>query len=143
MTAFTPATGALGGLLIGLGASLLMLTNGKICGISGILSNAFSSQGFERRWRILFILGLCLGGLIAFYGLNYSFTLRSDLAPVRSIAAGLFVGIGTALGNGCTSGHGVCGIARLSPRSICATVAFMASGILTVWVLRHLIGVQA
>ena len=137
-TEFTPLPALLGGALIGLAATLLYAGIGRIAGISGILGNAFE-QAVERGWRVAFLLGL-IGGAGAWFTF-------SD-APVRQgfplpwlLAAGLLVGFGTRLGNGCTSGHGICGLARLSRRSLVAVLAFMASGIATVYLLRHVLAV--
>lgn len=138
-TEFTPVAALAGGVLIGLAATLLMLLNGRIAGISGILGGAFSARRGDLGWRIAFIAGLVaapLVGLLAGYGLP-----RIDLPPWTVIVvAGLLTGFGTRLGSGCTSGHGVCGIARLSPRSIMATCLFIVAGFATVFVVRHVIG---
>jgi hypothetical protein len=138
---FTPISALIGGLLIGAAAALLWLALGRIAGISGILGRALQgSAGAERLWRILFLIGLPAGAALA---------VLLGLAPVPSapptqlglaVAGGLLVGFGTRLGSGCTSGHGICGLARLSPRSLAATVVFMAAGMAAVFVLRHLIG---
>lgn len=128
----------LGGLLIGVAVSILLLINGKIAGISGILGQTISINVKANSWRIAFLLGLVISPLV--YGLFYplpSFKLNSNSLTI--IAAGLLVGFGTRLGNGCTSGHGVCGIARFSIRSVVATVTFIAFGMLTVYIIRHVI----
>ncbi|WP_372863813.1 YeeE/YedE family protein [Spongiibacter sp.] len=139
-TEFTPYLSALGGVLIGSSAVLLMWSVGRIAGISGIVSGAALEHGEERNWRLLFILGLFIGAAIS-AGLSGAL---ADIRPVSStpllVAAGLLVGIGVSMGSGCTSGHGVCGISRLSLRSIVATSVFMTSGFVTVFVLRHLLG---
>ncbi len=129
-----------GGALIGLSAVLLMALNGRIAGISGIVGGLLppAAEG-DRAWRVAFVVGLVAGPLVATALLG-----RPTIgAPVPSlavlVAGGLLVGAGTALGSGCTSGHGVCGMARLSPRSIVATLTFMAAGALVVFVTRHLI----
>lgn len=125
--------GFLGGMLIGLATVLLLALNGRIAGVSGILSGAVTARDrFERSWRLLFLLGLIIGP--AFYRLFFGplvMQIQTGLATL--MAAGLLVGFGTRLGSGCTSGHGVCGIARLSPRSILATITFIISGMLTVY----------
>ena len=131
---------ALGGVLIGLASALLLLFNGRIAGVSGIAGGLFSLPGGERAWRASFIGGLVAGGLLL-----QAFLPSSMGAPVVTgsgvaIVAGLFVGFGTQLGSGCTSGHGVCGLARGSKRSLTATVTFMATGALTVFVVRHVLG---
>lgn len=139
ITEFTPLTAAIGGAMIGLAATLLMLFTGRIAGVSGILAGAFEMKGEERRWRIAFIAGLLIGGL-----LYEGVTGRGQIWITDNwgvlIGGGLLVGIGTRMGNGCTSGHGVCGLARLSPRSIAATATFMAVAFITVYVNRHVIG---
>lgn len=127
-----------GGLLIGVAVSILLLVNGKIAGISGILGQALSINIKANSWRIAFLLGLVISPLV--YGLFYPlppFKLSGNSLTI--IAAGLLVGFGTRLGNGCTSGHGVCGVARLSVRSIIATITFIAFGMLTVFFIRHVI----
>lgn len=132
---------AIGGGMIGLAAALMIIFNGRIAGVSGVLGGLIlDRQGAEAPWRALF-----LGGLIA--GAAVVMLVRPDLAQaglqtgwVGMVAAGLIVGFGTRMGSGCTSGHGVCGIGRLSQRSIVATCTFMAAGFVTVFVLRHLLG---
>ncbi len=141
MTEFTPYSAALGGALIGLSAVLLMWLNGRIAGISGILQGAAFSSGSERSWRLAFVVGLVLGGLLFVLVTGDTLLTRTGVSPFLIIAAGLLVGIGTRLGSGCTSGHGVCGISRLSLRSMSATVAFMLAGIATTGLLRHVLGV--
>ena len=137
--AFSPASGFLGGMLIGLAAVLLLLANGRIAGVSGILSGLLSRKPGDISWRATFVLGLWLGALV--YGAARGAPLNLELlaTPAVMTVAGFLVGYGTRLGSGCTSGHGVCGIARFSPRSMVATVVFMASGMLTVYVVRHLL----
>ena len=129
--------GLIGGVLIGIAASLLLLLNGRIAGVSGILSGIFgSTSGVERFWRVVFVVGLICGAAI------YSFAAGGLAIELRAsdltlIVAGLLVGFGTKLGSGCTSGHGVCGLARGSPRSLAATITYIASGALTVFVTRN------
>ena len=134
---FTPVSGFLGGLLIGLAAVLLLIANGRIAGVSGIVAGLATSVRGDTRWRAAFVLGLWLGALLywAVRGELFEVDLQTTL-PV-TIVAGLLVGFGTRMGSGCTSGHGVCGIARFSKRSTVATLAFMAAGIATVFVMRH------
>lgn len=130
--------GFAGGILIGLAAVLLLAVNGRIAGVSGILAGLLTSRsGAERSWRLLFVTGLIAGAALyrLFYG-PLPIQIQST-APVL-LAAGILVGWGTRLGSGCTSGHGVCGLARLSPRSLLATVTFMVFGVLTVYVVKHL-----
>jgi len=139
MTNFTPMSALLGGALIGLAAGLLMLALGRIAGISGIVGGLLTAASTDRPWRIAFIAGLLLGPPIAIaFGAATPGPIEAGWPLV--IAGGVLVGFGTRLGAGCTSGHGVCGIARLSPRSIVATLAFMAAGMAVVFVIRHVLG---
>ena len=140
MENFTPYSALIGGGLIGLGAAILLLCNGRIAGISGILAGLVRPSARDSGWRIAFVAGLIAGplGYQLIAGRMLSITLDAPLPAL--VAGGLLVGFGTNFGAGCTSGHGVCGIARLSPRSIVATVAFMLAGVLTVYVVRHLVG---
>ena len=137
-TDFTPLTALGGGLLIGLAAALFVLFNGRIAGISGILGGLLRPAPGERGWRIAFLFGLVAAPLV--------YTLAAPLPAMRIdagtgilIAAGLLVGVGTRYGAGCTSGHGVCGLARGSVRSLAATLAFMGAGFATVFIVRHLL----
>lgn len=139
MTEFTPLSALIGGALIGLGATLLMLFTGRIAGISGIMAGSIEMGGNERWWRIAFIVGLLAGGILFNAGGGEGRIWIGHSWPVL-VAGGLLVGFGTRMGNGCTSGHGVCGLARLSPRSIVATVTFMAVAFVTVYVTRHVVG---
>ncbi len=141
-TPFTPLEGILGGALIGLASALLLVTDGKIAGISGILSRALTlapARG-DSAWRVAFLAALPLGAalMIRASGDVHGFAITRSWPLL--LAGGLLVGFGTALGNGCTSGHGVCGIARGSRRSIAATCTFMASAVITLFVLRHVLG---
>mgnify|MGYP003425805518 FL=1 len=124
--------GLIGGMLIGLAAVLLYWFNGRIMGVSGIVSRLLSKPDQDFWWRLAFVIGLVSGGFI--YQLKYPVTIVIDASGLSLIIAGLLVGAGTVIGNGCTSGHGICGVARLSKRSIVATIVFMAAGILTVWI---------
>jgi uncharacterized membrane protein YedE/YeeE len=135
---FTPWTALAGGALIGLAASLFVVLNGRIAGISGLLG-AVLQGGEGRAEKALFLLGLLLAPLLweAFAALP---AIEFQVGWLGLLIAGLLVGLGTRYGSGCTSGHGVCGVSRLSPRSLVATVGFMASGFATVLVLRHLFG---
>ncbi len=139
-TSFTPVAGLLGGALIGLATGALLLANGKIAGISGILGRSFFPQPGDLGWRLAFLAGLPLGGYLVSWagGDPHGFAISHE--PVLLVAAGLLVGVGTQLGNGCTSGHGICGIARGSPRSILATGVFMGTALLVVFVVRHVLG---
>ena len=139
-TAFTPVTALIGGVLIGLAATLLYAGIGRIAGISGIVNNAIERRQ-ERGWRLAFLAGL-LAAAAAWFAWSGE-APRNGFPLPWLLAAGLLVGFGTRLGNGCTSGHGICGLARLSKRSLAAVVAFMASGIATVYVVRHVIGGMA
>jgi uncharacterized protein len=140
MANFTPISAAVGGALIGLSAALLMLLNGRIAGVTGIVAGVFDPRGGDRLWRMAFVFGLIAAPLSAVaLGLRMpALQLPSSLIVIA--AAGLLVGFGTRLSNGCTSGHGVCGIARLSPRSLIATGIFMAAAMIVVAVTRHVIG---
>jgi uncharacterized membrane protein YedE/YeeE len=136
MEHFTPVQALVGGLLIGTAATLTLWTSGRIAGISGILAGSLFQKGQEAIWRGFFLCGLLLGG--ATYSLfNSGLEIETEATPLMTILAGLLVGFGTRMGNGCTSGHGVCGIARFSRRSLVATITFMMVAMLTVWVIRH------
>lgn len=130
-----------GGLLIGTAAGLLMILSGRIAGVSGMAARALKLADRGPPWlqAVTFLLGLQGGALIVSLAVGVPRVGITSSVPVL-IAGGLLVGFGTRLGNGCTSGHGVCGLARLSPRSIAATAAFMLAGVATVFVLRHLLG---
>lgn len=137
-TAFTPWSATAGGLLIGLAAALFVLLNGRIAGISGVLGGLLRPVRGDLAWRLAFLGGLVLSPLL--YALAAApVHSRIDAGPGTLILAGLLVGIGTRYGSGCTSGHGVCGLSRLSPRSLVATLSFMGAGFVTVFVLRHLL----
>ncbi len=140
-THFTPWASLAGGLLLGLASSLFILLNGRILGVSGILGGLLSPRAGDALWRMAFLLGLFAAPptfmALAPAGLVSAPRIDAEMATV--IAAGLLVGYGTRMGSGCTSGHGVCGLSRLSPRSLAATVAFMAAGFAVVFVVRHVI----
>jgi uncharacterized membrane protein YedE/YeeE len=129
----------IGGLLIGFAAVLLLKFNGRLMGVSGIFFAALSDPS-DKAWRWLFLGGMILGAWVLHAVSGLPIPAASTAGPVMAIVAGLLVGFGTRLGGGCTSGHGVCGIGRLSTRSLTATVVFMAVGIVTVYVVRHVIG---
>lgn len=131
--------GLFGGILIGLSATLLLALNGRIAGISGMVNGAITFAAAEV-WRWLFLIGIIGGGLVYEYGLAPQPTPTYPFAPITMIVAGLLVGFGTRMGNGCTSGHGVCGLGRLSVRSLVAVITFMATGIATVFITQHLLG---
>jgi len=138
---FTPVSALLGGALIGLSVSLLLLLNGRMAGISGIMNGVFSAPKKEEIWRIIFLLGLVLGAGIFQWISEGSLQLRANYPVLLIICGGFLVGFGTRMGSGCTSGHGICGIANFSLRSITATITFMLSGGITVYILKHLLGV--
>jgi len=140
MENFTPVSAAVGGALIGLAATLLMLFNGRVAGISGIFAACLNLTGSEKSWSAAFIAGLILAPLTASLA---GFPMPAPQMPdswILVVVAGVLVGFGTRLGGGCTSGHGVCGMARLSTRSIVATAVFMATAIFVVALQRHVIG---
>jgi uncharacterized protein len=140
MTDFTPLSSALGGALIGFSALILFLLNGRIAGISGILGTLLAFRPGEIAWRLAFLAGLVAApALYAAAGGHLPPLTVTSSIPLLVIG-GFLVGFGTRLGSGCTSGHGVCGIARLSPRSIAATLIFMAAAAVTVFIMRHLVG---
>src|SRR4030088_417958 len=140
MTDFTPVSAAIGGGLIGLSAVLLMLLTGRIAGISGIFGGLLDFRSEDKDWRIAFIAGLILAPLIAGW-IGYAMpTPKMPADWTVIIAAGLLVGFGTRLGGGCTSGHGICGVARLAVCFLAATVIFMLAAIVTVAVTRHVLG---
>jgi uncharacterized membrane protein YedE/YeeE len=140
LTIFAPVPGLIGGILIGFSALILMLTIGRIAGISGIVGGALTATGMnERSWRLAFIVGLPLGAiLVTALGLKDWSGLAFLATMPMTAVAGLLVGVGTTLGSGCTSGHGICGLARFSMRSVAATATFMATGAATVFIIRHL-----
>ena len=131
-THFTPWASVGGGVLIGIAAAMLVLLNGRIAGISGILGGLLTPRAGDLAWRVAFLLGLLLAPVLM------KGTPRIEASFPTLIVAGLLVGLGTSYGSGCTSGHGVCGLSRLSPRSLVATAAFMLAGMATVFVAKHL-----
>ena len=136
---FTPWSSLAGGLTIGAAAAAFILLNGRIAGISGILGGLLRPSRGDVGWRIAFLLGLVAAPLA--YGAVYTLPVPTvDAGELTLVAAGLLVGVGTRYGAGCTSGHGVCGLSRRSPRSLAATAAFMLAGFATVFVVRHLLG---
>ncbi len=137
MENFTPYSALLGGSLIGLSAAMLLLFNGRVAGISSIMNGVFKSPRHEMTWRTAFLAGLVLSALL-FHSLAPDFISPRQGYPLWLVALGGFlVGVGTRLGSGCTSGHGICGIANWSLRSIVATLTFMATGFATVFLIRH------
>lgn len=136
---FTPATALAGGVLIGVAVALFVLLTGRIAGISGVLGGLLQPVRGDVAWRVAFVAGLVLAPWV--YRLFAPLPpLVIDAGTLRLVLAGLLVGIGTRYAGGCTSGHGVCGVSRLSPRSLVATAAFMAAGFATVFVVRHVVG---
>lgn len=134
---FTPWTALAGGLMLGLASALFILINGRILGISGIVGGLLRPRAGDTSWRLSFVLGLFAAPLL--YGLVTDLPQsRVEASWITVVIAGILVGLGTRIGSGCTSGHGVCGLSRLSPRSVIATMTFMGAGFLTVYVLRQL-----
>lgn len=140
MSEFTPISGLLGGLLIGLASAALLFANGRIAGVSGILGRSFFPSGGDLGWRVAFLAGLPLGAFLVGIVAPSTTALAITHSTPLLVAGGLLVGVGTQIGSGCTSGHGICGLGRGSRRSFVATVTFMAVGIATVFVVRHLLG---
>jgi hypothetical protein len=140
MTHFTPLESAMGGILIGLASALIFFAGGRIAGISGIVGSLFRPKPGDVDWRIAFILGLVLTGGIAYAIAPSMFAVEVHRSKAALIVAGLLVGFGTRLGNGCTSGHGVCGMARLSNRSFAAVFSFLGAGIATATITRIFFG---
>lgn len=140
MENFTPISALIGGALIGLSAVLMLWLNGRIAGISGIFHGLLPIRKKEFLWRILFLVGLILGSQIYYLFPQINFIPRTHYPVSLLVLAGFLVGVGTKIGGGCTSGHGVCGIARLSSRSIVATIVFFIFGLLSVYVVRHIWG---
>lgn len=136
---FTPWAALAGGVLIGTAAAMFVLLNGRIAGISGVLGGLLRPAKGDVAWRVAFVLGL-VGAPLVYCLFAVLPAARIDAGYGALVLAGLLVGVGTRYGAGCTSGHGVCGVARLSPRSLVATVVFMAAGFATVFVVRHLSG---
>lgn len=138
---FTPFTSLSGGIILGVASAIFILVNGRILGISGILGGLLPPKVGDTSWRVAFLLGFVAAPAL-FHALaptEFVTTARIDATDLMVIAAGLLVGIGTRYASGCTSGHGVCGLSRLSPRSLVATASFMGAGFATVYVMRHVI----
>lgn len=138
MAAFTPWSALIGGLLVGLASAILLLFSGRIAGISGIVGRLLPWNSGESPWRLAFIIGL-LAGPIIWVGFAEFPPVDVQATNLQVIAAGLLVGFGTRLGSGCTSGHGVCGLSRLSLRSLVATCSFIAAGVVTVYITHHIL----
>lgn len=138
---FTPWASLAGGVVLGIAAALFILLNGRVLGISGIVGGLLGPRAGDIGWRLAFLAGLLLAPLVFGWLAPAGFLAapRIEAGTGLVVVAGLLVGLGTRYGSGCTSGHGVCGLSRLSPRSLVATLAFMATGFATVFVIRHLI----
>jgi uncharacterized protein len=136
---FTPVSGFVGGLLIGLAATLLLLLNGRLSGISGIVGGLLAPKSSDLGWRVAFVAGLLVGALAYVLATGDALLLELQASLPVLVVAGLLVGFGTSLGSGCTSGHGICGIARLSKRSIVATSMFFVVAMLTVFFTHHVL----
>ncbi|WP_162064078.1 YeeE/YedE family protein [Vibrio taketomensis] len=134
-----PWNSLLGGILLGLSATLLMIVNGKVAGISGILNGIMARIDGDFAWRVVFVLGMVLGGGLVTYIAGEPIPDTSNISVAMFIVAGLLVGAGTRIGNGCTSGHGICGIGRLSKRSLIATIVFMLVAGVTVFIRLHVV----
>ena len=138
---FTPLASLIGGAMIGLAALLLMAANGRVMGVSGILSGIIRPDNAgDVSWRVLFVIGAIIGPFIVWLIQGEPITIQPVASGLILPIAGFFVGIGTAIGAGCTSGHGICGLARLSIRSLVAVGSFMVSAIVVVYIVRHVIG---
>lgn len=142
MENFTPFYSLIGGLIIGLAATLSLWANGRIAGISGMLGNAFLPQKQDRLPRLLFIAGIILGPYLYMQLSGNTLDIELQAGPILTVVAGLLVGFGTRLGSGCTSGHGICGLARFSGRSFAATATFMVVAIVTVFITRHIMALS-
>ena len=138
--AFTPIPSLLGGMILGVAAALYVILHGRILGISGIVSGLLHPKESDTAWRLSLVLGLITAPFLAalFFGIFPIIEIDSSWTAI--VIAGLLVGFGAQYGSGCTSGHGICGLSRLSPRSLLATLAFMGAGFITVFVIRHMIG---
>jgi hypothetical protein len=138
--AFTPGPAIFGGILLGIAAALYVILHGRILGISGIVSGLLPPKEGDLHWRISLLLGMLSAPILAslLFGVNTISIIDADWLAI--VIAGVLVGFGSQYGSGCTSGHGVCGLSRLSPRSLVATISFMSAGFLMVFVLRHVLG---
>ncbi|UUM32629.1 YeeE/YedE family protein [Vibrio japonicus] len=139
MTFTVPWESLAGGILLGISATLMLLVNGKVAGISGILTGLMTPKTRDFAWRLLFAIGMVAGGVIGVWGFSSDVPQVYSSSTAMLAIAGLLVGVGTRLGNGCTSGHGICGIGRLSKRSMVATCIFMFVAAVTVYARLHLI----
>ena len=138
MEDFTPVSGLIGGLMLGAATVLLLWLNGRLAGISGIVGGIVNPKGGDRGWRVVFVMGILLGTFVSTLVAGGRLVQVQASIPVL-VAAGLLVGFGTRLGSGCTSGHGLCGLSRLSRRSVAATMVFFAVAMATVFLVRHVI----
>lgn len=136
---FNPMTALVGGLLIGLSSVIMLAWNGRIAGISGMVHMLVTPKRGDLHWRWFFLMGMVGGGALYEYVLAAAPTPEFGFAPIAMIVGGLLVGFGTRMGSGCTSGHGVCGLGRLSPRSLVAVVTFLSTGMVTVYVVQHVL----
>ncbi len=143
MENFTPVSSLIGGIIIGLAASLLLLLNGRICGISGIFGGLLHFKKGETLWRFSFVAGLLCGGVLLLWFHPQSMSINIPYSGSTVMLSGLLVGIGTRMGSGCTSGHGICGVSRLAPRSLVATVVFLVCGVMAAIVVNQFMGEQA
>lgn len=141
MDNFTPYSALIGGILIGISVSVLLYFNGRIAGISGILSGTVFAERGEWQWRLLFLIGMIAGAIAYQYWTSDVVDTRTGFPLPLLIVGGLLVGFGTRMGSGCTSGHGICGIARISQRSMIATCIFILCGGLSVFIVRHIAGI--
>ena len=141
MTEFTPITGLIGGAVIGLSAAILLLFKGRVAGVSGILNGLFTKQKTETLWRLLFLIGIILGPLFA-RQFGSQLPINIELSWQNVLLGAFFVGFGTNLAGGCTSGHGICGVGRFSLRSISATVVFMSVAMMTVFISQYFGGIK-
>ena len=140
MEGFTPVLSTIGGTLIGLAAIALLLVNGRIAGISGIVAGVLRPKKGNTFWRAVFLAGMLTGALLIRWLHPDAMAIRIEVSNAAILLGGFLVGIGTRIGNGCTSGHGVCGVGRLAPRSLVASAVFFATAVLTTYVIRHLLG---
>jgi uncharacterized membrane protein YedE/YeeE len=140
MESFTPIASTIGGVLIGIAAAGLLMFHGRIAGISGIAGGIFRREAGDMSWRVMFLVGLFAAGAVWSLFFPQDYVVAIDRSSWALIVAGLAVGIGTQLGSGCTSGHGVCGIGRLSKRSTVATISFMITAAMTVFVVNEVLG---
>lgn len=140
MDGFTPLLSSIGGILIGLAAVGLLYTNGRIAGISGIIAGVLHPEPDNTQWRILFIAGMLFGALLILWLFPMALAVHIDVPTAVIVLGGFLVGLGTRISNGCTSGHGVCGVGRLAPRSIVASASFFIMAMISAYVIRHGIG---